>query len=75
MRTSKCPQKCDQLFPFPRFQLQAEFVARDGPSAYAGRAVSSWDVGLLQPVRIEHLFEARDGTVVKIVPPIPYALE
>ena len=72
---SERPQECDQLFSFLRFQLQAEFMALDRARFPARRAPPAWEMGFLQPVRVEHLFQARNGSIVQVMPAIPQPLE
>src|SRR6516164_5245832 len=39
------------------------------------RAPPAWEMGFLQPVRVEHLFQTRYGSIVQVMPPIPQPLE
>src|SRR6516165_11788698 len=38
-------------------------------------APPAWEMGFLQPVRVEHLFQTRYGSIVQVMPPIPQPLE
>ena len=71
----KRAQKRDELFAFCRGQFQAEFVPSNGIGRRAVRTPTAGNIGVVEAIGIEHLFQIGGRAVVKITSTIPDAFE
>ena len=63
------------MFPLRRLHMQPEFMARYRTSSCAGRRPTPGDVTLFKTARIEHLLQARGGSIMEVMASVPHAFE